>query len=144
MTTSILEIPYVPANRPYSQNELQDMQISLYKQLKLGDVYVHHKNCNHFYLTRKNGVKEKKILEDPNVETNCSVCFCLNKTPRHLLDTAYNVCEEYFKRFDKNNPNKLTYNMVELENVFYKYLYQDFKNYTDIKQKKFYNRKEEN
>ena len=63
MTTSILETPYVKPERPYSQNELKYNRDRLYRNLRLSSIRAEHDECKHFYLVRKNGRKEKEIIE---------------------------------------------------------------------------------
>jgi hypothetical protein len=120
---SVLEDEYVPQSRPYSQNELREKRDNLYKDLRLSKTYAYHKKCKHFYLVKENGRKEKDILEN-KTNLNCSVCWKLNRTPEHLKTMAYNLVDEYSKQFSKN-PTLLTYDLVDLEILIYKWIYRD-------------------
>lgn len=125
MSTSILETPYIKPTRPYSQNELKYKREKLYRDLRLSKTYARHACCNHFYLVRKNGRKEKEIIEkNSNDVGNCSVCWKLNKTPKYLKDNAYDLVNEYMNIFYKER-DYLTYADVDLEKVFYKWLYEN-------------------
>ena len=120
--TSILEADYVEPNRPYSQKELSYIRDRLYNDLRLGDVKAHHKNCKHFYIVKKHSRKEKDITEQKNDDIgNCSVCWKINKTPRYLQDRADSLVNDYTKYFS-TNPTYLTYDLVDLESCFYKWL----------------------
>ena len=126
-TKSVLEDPYVPQSRPYSQNELKEKREELYKNLRLSNTYEHHKKCKHFYLVKENGRKEKDILDNkPNL--NCSICWKINRTPDHLKTMAHNLVDEYIIQFSKN-PTVLTYDLVDLEILIYKWIYRDEENY---------------
>ena len=122
---SVIEIPYIKPERPYSQNELQFKRDKLYRNLRLSKMRACHEGCNHFYLVRKNGRKEKEIIQTGcNLVNNCSVCWKLKKTPKHLKDIAYDLVEGYMKEFE--NPRKfLTYSDIDLERVFYTWLYDE-------------------
>lgn len=125
---SILDSEYVPANRPYSQNELKYLQENLYKSIRLGNAKTFHTKCGHFYLVKENSRKEKEIKEKNSSEDigNCSVCWKLHKTSDYLKDKAYDMVDAYCRRFYEE-PEKLTYDLLDLETVFYKWLY--FENY---------------
>ena len=121
---SILESEYIEESRPYSQHELKYLRDILYKRVNLGPHYCFHDKCKHFYIVKNNSRKEKEIIEtntDKNVG-NCSVCWKLNKTPKHLKDKAYNIVNQYCDEF-YNNHDFYTYNLHDLESVFYKWLY---------------------
>jgi len=123
--TSILETKYTEPLRPYSQDELSQKQQKLYQKLRLGKNFVRHKKCGHFYLVKKNGRKEKEIIEKNSCDVgNCSVCWKFGKTPAHLSDIAYSIVNEYNTVFYEN-PTYLTYAQVDLENIFYRWLNQD-------------------
>ena len=125
MSTSVLETPYISPERPYSQNELKFKRDKLYRKLRLSKMQASHSCCNHFYLVRKNGRKEKEMIESGcNDAGNCSVCWKVKKTPRHLQDIAYDIVEGYMKEFE--NPKEiLTYSDIDLERVFYTWLYDE-------------------
>ena len=122
---SVLESEYIVPNRPYSQNELADMRENLYNSLKLGKVIAKHSHCKHSYLVKKNGRKEKEILEQKYNDTgNCSVCWKIGKTRVGIRSNAVNLVQHY-QEIIYQEPKYLTYNFVDLENVFYRWLYED-------------------
>lgn len=125
---SILDSEYIVPTRPYSQNELKYLEENLYKNIRLGDSKTFHSKCGHFYYVKENSRKEKEIKEKNITEDigNCSVCWKLHKTPDYLKDKAYDMVESYCKSF-YTYPEKLTYSLIDLEIVFYKWLY--FENY---------------
>ena len=123
MSTSIIEKDYNLPIRPYSQNELHFNREDLFIKLRLGKVRAYHK-CNHFYYVKKNGRKEKEILENKNEDCgNCSVCWKLHKTPRHLTNKAALLIDAYCERFYKF-PEFLSWEYADLELIFYKWLYE--------------------
>ena len=128
MNIPILEKEYEEPTRPYSQKELSFNRSRLFRQFRLGKNVVHHKKCQHFYIVRINGRKEREMLETKSLDVgNCSICWKLSKTPNHLFDKAYGIVEHYSERFrDYNKPDEfLTYRKNDLENVFYRWLYED-------------------
>ena len=54
----------------------------------------------------------------------CSVCWRINKTPVHLRDKALNLTNEYYNTFVET-PKFLTYRKIDLENAYYKWLYEN-------------------
>jgi hypothetical protein len=121
--TSILESDYTPQNRPYSQDELRDNRENLYKSLNLGSIKVWHSNCKHFYYVKQNGKKEKDILSSKNNDSgNCSVCWKINKC--NNKHRAINIVNQYSNTF-YDEPTYMTYNLADLEMIFYKWLYSD-------------------
>ena len=123
--TSILESEYVEPNRPYSQNELGFNRSRLFRNFRLGKHRANHKRCNHFYLVRSNGRKEREMIETKNDDVgNCSVCWKLSKTPSYLREKAQGLIQQYTDRFERE-PRFLTYERNDLENVFYQWLYED-------------------
>lgn len=128
-TTSVLEKEYTPINRPYSQEELKTMQTRAYKSMRIGSVKAHHRRCNHFYFVKENGRKEKMIKENNDCDTgNCSVCWRLTKTPRHLRSIAKNMIEDYMNGSDYRQHNNITYLRhcdVDTETNFYTWLYKE-------------------
>lgn len=125
MTTSILEQEYLKPDRPYSQRELQYNREKVLRTLRIGKVRAHHKRCDHFYYVKENGRKEKDIKEAKSGDVgNCSVCWKFNKTVRHLKTPARNLINSYCSVFF-DQPTCLTYENVDLETVFYKWLYQE-------------------
>ena len=120
---SALEKEYIPQNRPYSQDELENMRLNIHKTLRLSDVMAKH-NCNHFYLVKSGGKKEKEIIESELANIgNCSVCWKLKNTPKHLKNMADDMISIYFSAFE-TKPEYLTYDLVDLENIFYNWLYK--------------------
>lgn len=125
--TSILESEYVPPNRPYSQAELLDNREKLYNNLRLGTTKAWHSNCKHFYYVKQNGKKEKDILNSDNNDSgNCSVCWKLNKCSGDEKRRAINIVEQYSNAF-YDDPKYISYNLSDLENIFYRWLYEDIK-----------------
>ena len=128
-TISVLEKDYTPVNRPHSQLELETMRTRNLKSMRIGSVKAHHRRCNHFYFVKENGRKEKMIKENDNCDTgNCSVCWKMTKTPRHLRSRAKCVIEEYMNGYDYRERNGITYLYhadVEAEKTFYTWLYQE-------------------
>jgi hypothetical protein len=126
MTSAALETAYIAQTRPYSQHELMDKRTLLFRKFRLGDVVAQHPTCNHFYLTKKNSKKERDILETNNKDQgNCSVCWRLNKTRFKQLDSARQLVCYYCNRFNPENSGFLTYDKLDLESVFYNWLYED-------------------
>lgn len=125
MTTSALDIEYVAPTRPYSRNELAHLRTKLHRYLRLGKTYASHKSCGHFYRVRENGRKSKQIEElGTNDVGNCSVCWKINKTPKESRDRARNMVSKFMDEF-YNDPEFISYNELDLETVFYKWLYED-------------------
>jgi hypothetical protein len=123
---SVLEADYVEPQRPYSQAELANMRYKMCRQLRLGKTKAHHEKCDHFYLVKENGRKEKDIVEQNTSDCgNCSVCWKLNKTPKYLKNKANDLVDEYCKAF-YTEPTYLTYEDVDLEIAFYKWLCVEF------------------
>jgi hypothetical protein len=123
--TSILENEYVEPNRPYSQKELVDRRERLYRNFRLGDRIARHQRSGYFYRVRVNGRKEREMIETESDDVgNCSVSWKLSKTPNHLRDLALDLVENYSECFERE-PSVLTYRLVEIEDRFYKWLYED-------------------
>ena len=123
--TSVLENEYIEPTRPYSQNELKDLRMRLYRKLRLSKHIAYHSYCKHFYRVKKNGRKEKEIIDKKsNNVGNCSVCWKLSRTNRHLLITARDVVSAYNEEYWKEEKNYLTYSNLDLERVFYTWLYE--------------------
>ena len=122
-TISVLEKDYTPVNRPYSQAELETTRKRFYTSMRIGSVKAHHRRCNHFYFVKENGRKEKMIKENDNCDTgNCSVCWKMTKTPRHLRSRAKEVLEHYMNGYDYRQDNNITYlyhSDIEAEKTFY-------------------------
>lgn len=124
-TKSVLEEIYVEPLRPYSQNELSHIRERNFRVLRVGDTRVHHDRCNHFYYVKHNGRKEKRVKESGYSDVgSCSVCWKYNKTSRHLKNKANDMLDEY-KRVFFETPKYLSYDDVDIENIFYKWLYEE-------------------
>lgn len=126
---SALETEYIKPKRPYSQNELKDIREKLYKKYNLSnEVKAKHDKCGHFYNVKKNGRKFNLIIESDYQENgNCSVCWKIHRTPKYLKDSAYNLVSEYENLFRNESPF-LSYDMNDIEKVYYKWLLEDFSN----------------
>lgn len=123
--TSVLEIKYVEPARPYSQKELRQERENLRHSLRLGKLRAYHKRCDHFYLARQNGRKEKEMLENKSADVgNCSVCWKLGKMSNGLKNDANGLVQSYSDIF-YDEPKCLTYGCVDVENVYYRWLYED-------------------
>ena len=123
--TSILERDYVEPTRPYSQKELADRRQKLYRDFRLGKYTVRHQKSGYFYIVRANGRKEREMIETNCDDVgNCSVSWKLSKTPNYLKDRAMDLVDNYTEYFD-TEPNILTYRLVNIEETFYKWLYED-------------------
>jgi hypothetical protein len=132
--TSILERKYVDIDRPISHNELLKWRVSLHRSLRLGKCTAHHERCDHFYLVKVNSRKEKEMIAQNSLDVgNCSVCWKIKKAPSYLRDRARDTSNEYFRTFylkttipsDTSETDMLTYNCVDLEAVFYTWLYAE-------------------
>lgn len=122
---SVLESAFVKQTRPYSQSELRDSRNSLFRSLRLGENIVYHDKCGHMYLTKQNGRKEKEMLETGKADVGkCSVCWKISKTPHYLQDKAKNLAYNYCNTFS-NTPEFLSYGKMDLETVYYKWLYEE-------------------
>jgi len=121
---NVLLLKYEQPTRPYSKLELKDMQNNLHKRFKLSDKFVFHTKCNHFYLVKENSQKEKDIISDNNnIDIgNCSICWKINNTSKHLKNSAKDMIYHYSTQF-KNEPVSLTYDLFDLENIYYQWLY---------------------
>lgn len=123
--TSILKTDYQEPNRPYSQNELQYMRDNNFRMLRIGKTRADHKRCRHVYYVKENGRKESEILKtnNPNIG-NCSVCWKLSKTEKNLKNSALDLTDVYIDIFGGKDPKILTHKNVDVEIVFYKWLYE--------------------
>lgn len=133
MTKYFLESTYFEPTRPYSQKELAYLRKDMRHKLKLGSHLLLHSKCKHFYYLKNNSRKEKEVVEqNKHVDIgNCSVCWKLSKTPRHLTNTAYNLIDDISLSELRNEVDnheekvKLSYDLLDLETVYYKWLYLD-------------------
>jgi hypothetical protein len=125
MTSSILESEYLEPTRPYSQNELTFNRDKLNRNFRLSKSRAHHKRCNHFYLVRVNGRKEREMIEsESNDVGNCSVCWKLSKTQHSLKERALELIHHYHENFE-TDPKLMTHRLGELETTYYNWLYED-------------------
>lgn len=123
---NILRKEFPPADRPYSQNELNDMRDRILGRLKVGNTMVYHEQTGYFYLAKAGGKKEKSVQNGEQLDpAGCSVCWKLRKTPKHLRDEARDMVEAYQVNFEKK-PDKWTLGLINLEATFYKWLYLNF------------------
>lgn len=120
--TSILESTYERPTRPYSSHELNDTRNMFMKKNNLSNIIAYHKKCPHFYYVKENGRKEKEIAENNDNVGNCSCCWKLNKTPKHLIKNAEELINIYSEKF-KMHPSYITYDLLDIEISFYKWLY---------------------
>jgi len=125
MSSSVLESEYVEPTRPYSLNELSYNRERMYKSLRIGKTKAQHNKCGHFYLVKENGRKERDIIDNGSPDTGfCSVCWRVSKTPRHLKSKSRYLIEAYGVEFFEE-PKYLTYYLVDLETIYYKWLYEN-------------------
>ena len=125
MATSILDQEYIEPERPYSQRELQYNRNRVFRTLRVGKNRAHHKRCDHFYFVKDHGRKEKEIKEANAGDVgNCSVCWKFSQTHRNLKTNARNLINEYCREF-YDTPKYFTYENVDLETVFYQWLYEE-------------------
>ena len=123
--SSIIDSEYIAATRPYSQMELRSNRDKLYKSLRLGTTRAYHNKCNHFYYVRNHSKKETEILTSKSCDSgNCSVCWKLHKIKRSSQQRAINLVDQYRNNF-YDEPKFLSYNNMDLETVYYKWLYQE-------------------
>ena len=112
--SSILELNYISPARPYSQKELMKMHENLFNSLKIGSNYVYfNDSCCHFY-----------FIKESDKNKTCLVCKKIKETKKNLLKTAETLIEEYNKNF-LNKPEKLSYDLIDIENVYYKWIYKN-------------------
>jgi len=104
--------------RPHSQKELANIRNYYHGKLNLSNKYALHHDCRHFYRVKINGKKYKDIIN--NIEIgNCSVCW---KIRENNIPKNQELINTFGKMFDAE-PEKLTIYLIELENNFYKWLY---------------------
>ena len=126
-TNMLLEYNYSEPDRPYSQRELQFNREKLFRRFRIGKFRAHHMKCNHFYFVKENGRKQKDMEEKKSSDAgNCSVCWKLYKTPRHLKDKAENLINEYCDVFYEPL-SYVSYENAELEKFLYRWLYEELK-----------------
>lgn len=118
------EIGYQKPDRPISSRELQSTRDNIRKYMFVGNVKAYHKPCNHWYYVKSNGKKQKDIEESGN-PGNCSVCWRLKTTSKHLKNKARSVAEDYMNTWHDLPEDKIDHFCVELERVFYEWLYEN-------------------
>jgi hypothetical protein len=128
-TVSVLESDYPEVHRPYSQEELNDKHNRTFRTMRLGKIRAHHNRCNHFYFVKENGRKEKEITENNDCDSgNCSVCWKLSKTSRHLRSSGKDLIGRYMNDVDDRQKYEIKdydFQFVEAERRFYTWLYQE-------------------
>lgn len=124
MTKTILLSEYIEPKRPYSKDELFDMRKKLYDDIKISELTMYHKKCSHKYHVKVNGKKEQD-LKNNLINKNCSVCWKLKNTSSELKDIAYDMVNTYMSKFYNENKMNYNYNLFDLENVFYTWLYKE-------------------
>ncbi len=126
---SVLEFEYQHPTRPYSQNELNFLKERNLRRLRVGKCEAYHSRCKHFYYVRKGGRKEKTIKENNNSQDvgNCSICWKFSKTPIDTRDKAEDLIDAYmqFMELPLEPEKRINHYDVELERIFYIWLYED-------------------
>jgi hypothetical protein len=108
--STITDDEYKEPTRPYSSAELQYNRELYFKKLRLSDIMTEHEKCNHSYHVRKNGRKEKEIVETNDCVTpNCSVCWKINRTKS---DKKY--AKELVRDYEISKSDYLSYRKVFL------------------------------
>ena len=124
---NVLKNGYTEPTRPISSRELNTIREQLNKKLRLGNVIAKHKRCKHWYRVSTNGRKEKQIKDEENADSgNCSVCWKLKTTNKEVLKSVHGLVNEYMNLWN-NQDTTLTHYLVDLESVFYRWLYEDNK-----------------
>ena len=67
---------------------------------------------------------------------NCSCCWKLSKTPNNLLQKAEDLVNIYSTKFNEY-PSFFTYDLIDIEICFYKWLYVDKYDYEYSENKNF-------
>lgn len=116
---------YKGPERPYSQDELRETRERNLGRLRVGTTMVTHERCSHFYFAKEGGKKEQRMTESNGGDPGyCSVCWKLKKTPDEYREKAANLIDEYLHRFE-TCPDKWSHYLVDLEKVFYRWLYYE-------------------
>ena len=118
---TVLTKLYEYQDRPYSQKELKMIRERNIRYLYLSNVAIKHEYCGHIYKTRKDSKKEAEY-NDNNLKNNCSVCWKLKKMGRlkHAASTVVKIFTEVWA----DEPTVLTYDDVDVEKVYYIWLYE--------------------
>jgi hypothetical protein len=131
-TETILTSEYNPPQRPYSEEELNDMRVEFHNRINLGKYAVYHNKCEHFYRVKKDGKKERVIIKQNKDSElgydigNCSICWKLKNLDPELKSIAQNMISEYMYYFFETT-GRYTYSLHDLERVFYTWLYLEKK-----------------
>lgn len=111
-------------NRPYSENELNYHREKLYRDLHMGPLTASHERCGHFYRVKNNGKKHKEIEQTKSCDVgNCSVCWKIHNTPRHLQEIAYGLVQTFQNLEDNDFDDQ---DKLNVEISFYTWLYRKF------------------
>jgi hypothetical protein len=122
-----VEKGYTEPDRPFSRLELMQLRNDLDKHLRIGNVLAQHKKCKHWYRVRINGKKAKQISEEKvNDCGNCSICWKVNTVPKNMRQNTWGMVNEYLNVW-KNDQDVLSHYAVNIESVFYRWLYEDTK-----------------
>ena len=114
---SILLSPYIPQKRPYSQKELFKMHIDILNEFKLTEEFTNICEKHIYY-------KKESVSKNYKYSKSCLACKKLKQmkeNEQRQVDTMINEYNEKFSTF----PEKLTYDLIDLENVYYKWLYRE-------------------
>lgn len=117
------------AIRKYSQMELGEMRNDLFKSMGLAFVWTRHQ-CGHVYCVKLNSQKFHHILQTRNafVKNGCSVCWKLQNSPYELAEPFRVHINTYARLLNaelENEPILLSHQKLELERVFYTWLYYE-------------------
>lgn len=115
---SVLLTDWEEPSRPFSRKEIEFLHGKLFEKLMISEMIVHHPECGHKYRVKKNGVKHKQLLEDPENRGNCSVCWKIQKTPRRLKDAAH----EFVGLAESGRTDYFGYTV---NSIFYTWLYNE-------------------
>ena len=120
-------------NRPYSNLELKSIRTIYLEKLRLSEHVMKHDSCTHCYYVRKNGRKEKQIINGEYDSNNCSVCWKIKH--EHKNNQDQNMIKDYYfynkeilkdeeiKYNDKYIPSNDLYKRIFSEKTFYEWLY---------------------
>jgi hypothetical protein len=121
---SCLHNEWIEPERPYSQKELDALETDFFEKIQLSTgLSALHNGCGHTYQVKKNGVKFKELLAEPEMRDvgNCSVCWKLSRTPRELKHLANDFIQLYKP---ETNIRKSFYD-YQVKKTFYTWLYSE-------------------
>lgn len=118
-TSTVFDLKLSENKRPHSQNELNFIKTKTFNLLRLGTTQAYHEDCDHSYLVKKNGRKEKEITENGN-SGNCSICWRLSKTPSGFQERAFDLIRSFY---NIRQGDYLYYEDITTEIEFYNWLY---------------------